>query len=74
MNNTKPNSLQNAQVWKIAYSGLIRAGINRKTALQGRRETIQATGYPWATPSYALLKRCIPYFLRALKSPGPEVG
>ena len=33
MNNTKANGLQNAQILKIAYSGLISAGIKRGTAL-----------------------------------------
>ena len=33
MNNTKANGLKNAQILKIAPSGLISAGMNRKTAL-----------------------------------------
>ena len=33
MNTTKANGPQNVTILKIAYSGLISAGINRKTVL-----------------------------------------
>ena len=42
MNNTKANGLQNAQILKIAYSGLISAGINRKTVLYSLKGPLES--------------------------------
>ena len=50
--------------WRAFDPGPLRAG-------PGPRVRSQRGPYPWATPSYALLKRCIPYFLLAPRGPGP---